>query len=379
MPSIDTNFDNQIANDMESAAKQLLQGTEFSAGFLPNQGKNLSDYVTKCIMDDNITECKGIILKLAHWLADFAQKTQTKFGKSMVFSTCRFDQFYITQYGAFCRTDWTRWKFGEQEEQFAALILQIRILEIERKKKQSIEHALWVYFHTLSRINVAKISQVCAQKEQSEEKILKSTAVILAGGHASRMNYYPKFKVKMGNYTFLQYIQYTLDGLPFAKKALSVFPGQRVENCDLPKWKDEIAEIGPISGLQTALSKSETEFVFVVPCDMPTISEEIITFLFAQMGSGDASVLPSVNGKINPLTGIYRTNQSTVLRQMIQNGCRRPWQFAQRISAKIVELPANLQNAILSFNSMEELHQKQNMLKNQQILPPTAFFDFTKR
>lgn len=375
---MDTNFQNQIATDMESAAKQLLQETDFTVKFMPNRAKNLSNYVTNCIIGDDITECKRIILKLAHWMEKLAQKTQKLFGKSMVISHCSLDQFIMTDCDKLCCTEWKYWKFGDQEEQFAALILQVEALKVQQRQKQEIENAVWEYLQMLRGVNIAKIIQICAHKNQCSDKIMNSTAVILAGGHASRMNYYPKYKVKLGKYTFLQYIQFTLDDLSFAKTALSIFPGQQVENCNLPQWEDEIAEIGPISGLQTALSKSQTEFVFVVPCDMPTLSTELIEYLFAQMEPADAAVLPSLNGRINPLVGIYRTNQSKTLCQMIENGCRRPWQFAQQISAKIVELPKNLQNAVLSFNSMEELHEKENMLKNQQILPPTAFFNFTK-
>lgn len=381
---------NRIAKDMAGAACQILQNTPFEPPFMipdasafqrqvqPLQEKNLSDYVTSCINDRNFTGCKRVILQLARWFAEFAQISIKKMAQPIVFSNCSFTHFFLTDSGMLYRTEWAHWKFGEQADNAAALLAQIERMNLGHAVKQDLSDAVRTYFDTLTGMDMERVAEKSAQfstrSEQLVEKIRNTTAVIFAGGHASRMQYYPKYKVKIGRYTFLEYIQYALDDLGLEHTALSVFPGQRISDCGLPQWEDEIPDIGPISGLQTALKHSATELVFVIPCDMPTICADVITFLLEQLEPSDSAVLPSINGKINPLLGFYRTNQSGQLSQMVQNGCRRPWEFAQKISAKIVELPPQLQTHVMSFNSMQELEVQLETLK--QILPPTAFLKF---
>lgn len=381
---------NRIARDMERAVCRILQDTPFAPPFTipegsalqrqvqPLQGKNLSEYVTNCINNRNFTECKRVILQLVRWFAEFAQISIKKIGQPIVFSDCSFTHFFLTDSGMLYRTKWAHWKFGEQADNAAALLAQIERLNLDHAVKQDLTDAMWTYYHTLTELEMERVAEKSAQfstrNEQLVEKIRNATAVVFVGGHASRMQYYPKYKVKIGRYTFLEYIQYALDDLGLEHAALSVFPGQKIADCGLPQWEDEVADIGPISGLQTALKHSATELVFVIPCDMPTICADVIAFLLEQLEPADSAVLPSVNGKINPLLGFYRTNQSDQLSQMVQNGCRRPWEFARKISAKIVELPPRLQTHVMSFNSMQELETQSETLK--QILPPTAFLKF---
>jgi len=128
------------------------------------------------------------------------------------------------------------------------------------------------------------------------------TAFILSGGKSSRMGN-NKALLTIGSKTLIQRITELLD---------STFPEVVVSSNDSELYeflgKKIISDIfpgrGPLSGIHSALSFTSSEKNFIVSCDMPFISAELIEYL-VDFKSDTPAVIPKAEGRIQPLCGIY--------------------------------------------------------------------------
>ncbi|MDD2775565.1 MAG: molybdenum cofactor guanylyltransferase [Gallionella sp.] len=129
------------------------------------------------------------------------------------------------------------------------------------------------------------------------------TALILAGGESRRMGQ-DKANLLLGEYTLLQHVTSTLQPL-FADMLVSVRHPRT--DCDLPQICDDTDYAGPLAGLLSGLTQTQTPWLFVVACDMPFISPQLIQALSAYRHESWDAVVPVVDGHPQPLAAFYAT------------------------------------------------------------------------
>jgi molybdopterin-guanine dinucleotide biosynthesis protein A len=129
------------------------------------------------------------------------------------------------------------------------------------------------------------------------------TAFILAGGLSSRMGEDKAF-LEMGGRLLIDH----------AMRRLKVF------NCDIfivgPKEKfnafgrileDHYPNAGPLAGIHSALTRTESIFNLITPVDMPLLTSTFLEALVekAEASDVDAVITKTVDG-LQPLCGVYR-------------------------------------------------------------------------
>lgn len=116
--------------------------------------------------------------------------------------------------------------------------------------------------------------------ETDPQSLLRSsTAVILAGGKSSRMNYYPKSHLPWQGGSFLSALSSQLTH--FSRCVVSVDRKDRFENIG-ETVEDRYADCGPLSGIYSSLEAADTQLVFITACDTPLLKSELVEYLFRQ-------------------------------------------------------------------------------------------------
>jgi molybdopterin-guanine dinucleotide biosynthesis protein A len=131
------------------------------------------------------------------------------------------------------------------------------------------------------------------------------SAYILAGGASSRFGSNKALHVRDG-LAFIQRIADTVrtvipcvsivanDPDPYSFLGLSVIP-------------DLVPGFGPVGGIEAALTHAVSEYVFIVACDMPDVSPDIIRFMVSLCEGGEYDVIvPCRDGNHEPLHALYR-------------------------------------------------------------------------
>ncbi len=125
---------------------------------------------------------------------------------------------------------------------------------------------------------------------------------------------------------------------------------------------DNIAEVGPAGGIESALTHSRVAHNFIIGCDMPFVSTAAIQWLLEQAGSASI-IIPEHDGKIEPLFGIYDSNCLPQWHALIQQGLRKLQSMIACFSLLQPDVTGNMlfhDTLFMNINTYEELKKALN-------------------
>ncbi len=101
--------------------------------------------------------------------------------------------------------------------------------------------------------------------------------------------------------------------------------------------EDEYPEIGPLGGLHAGLKASASDINIVLACDTPHITPELIRYLIDEVPDKEA-VVPELNGRLHPLTAVYRKTALPAIKQQIDQEQYRLRDLLTLINSRILDL-----------------------------------------
>lgn len=129
------------------------------------------------------------------------------------------------------------------------------------------------------------------------------SAVILAGGSSSRMNYRDKAMLLYGDKTFLQGLS---DELSCCGELLLSVERQKKYPLSASREIVDSGQYGPLGGICQALSICRFSWLLVVACDMPLFRKSFAERLVQETRPGiDAVVMRETSGRVHPLGALY--------------------------------------------------------------------------
>jgi molybdopterin-guanine dinucleotide biosynthesis protein A len=130
----------------------------------------------------------------------------------------------------------------------------------------------------------------------------KYTAYILCGGKSSRFGT-DKALVKMNNKTLVEIIAGELKKV-FDKTVLVTAKTDEYSFLNLECINDVYLNCGPLAGIHAALKHSGTEKNFIISCDMPLMSGEVIKYI-ADYKTDKHIIIPNAGDKKHYLCAVY--------------------------------------------------------------------------
>lgn len=146
------------------------------------------------------------------------------------------------------------------------------------------------------------------------------SCAVLAGGKSKRMNGENKALIEIGQHSNLEKI-IRLSEKYFLETILIANSHNRFDDLkNLKVFSDVYKNIGPLGGIHSALVNSSTEFVFLLPCDMPFISERLVLDEIDQFRKQSCDIIvPRIGDFFEPLHSIYSVKVADKLAHHIQN------------------------------------------------------------
>ena len=158
--------------------------------------------------------------------------------------------------------------------------------------------------------------------------------IILAGGKSSRMGKDKAFISNQGK----MLINYSLELVQnFCDPVLISANSSAYDSFNLPIIKDEFTGYGPIAGIYSSLKHAENNWNFVISCDTPLVSEEVVRRLIANLGDYNC-VVPTHNGHYEPLVALYNKSSLIKMELSIQNGIFKMKVLMDRLKTKFVDV-----------------------------------------
>lgn len=144
--------------------------------------------------------------------------------------------------------------------------------------------------------------------------------IVLAGGQSRRFGS-PKAFAKTGGKYFYQYAMAALE--PVAEQTVVVtnpslyemFASRGVKCVnDLSEFRQK----GPLAGLYTGMQYVKSDWYIVVPTDLPCLTSSILCMLKAYAVSTCEAVVPIINGKPEPLVGLYHAGTMPIINKRLR-------------------------------------------------------------
>jgi molybdopterin-guanine dinucleotide biosynthesis protein A len=139
---------------------------------------------------------------------------------------------------------------------------------------------------------------------------------ILAGGISSRMGTDKGMMLLNGK----PMVEHVIEQLkPAVDKVVIISNNPEYEKLGLEVIPDLIKDIGPAGGIYTALKYSDTNYNFMVSCDMPFITPEAVKFM-VQKAIESQIIVPVSKGQMEPMFGVYSKDCLTLWSALIEKG-----------------------------------------------------------
>jgi molybdopterin-guanine dinucleotide biosynthesis protein A len=141
--------------------------------------------------------------------------------------------------------------------------------------------------------------------------------VVLAGGKSARMGV-EKATLRIGGEALLARI---VGRLRQALREVVVVGPPRLQTLvpDVTVFPDEIADVGPVGGLATALERVKSQHLFIVGCDMPFVEPALVYAMvrFAVSAlDADVVALRTARG-LEPLHAVYARSCATAVDELL--------------------------------------------------------------
>jgi molybdopterin-guanine dinucleotide biosynthesis protein A len=177
----------------------------------------------------------------------------------------------------------------------------------------------------------------------------RTEAFILAGGASSRMGT-DKSQLLIGAETFVERIASTLFNV--VEKVTIV--GRKSNDPRCASVSDVFPHWGALGGLHAALAACHSEWAFVVACDLPFVSAELLDRIASRREGFDAVVPKQPDGRPQPLTAIYRVVPCRdKAAELIGDNKRRP-----------LDLLESVRTCWLPFSEINDLDHAQEFFVN---------------
>ena len=186
---------------------------------------------------------------------------------------------------------------------------------------------------------------------------MKLTAAILTGGESSRMGGINKAFAKVGDNTVFDR-QYAILSAIFEQ---IIICGKNTDyGVNLPIFPDQEIGNGPVAGIYSALTNSNSDYVFITSCDLPFINSMLIVEMIEIVRKNNYDiVIPKHLGGIEPLHAFYSTRLTNLFKKQLDEKEFRIRKNFENLNIHYfdVNLRYNPDVVFMNINTLEDLNK----------------------
>ncbi|MGH1339765.1 MAG: molybdenum cofactor guanylyltransferase [Aureispira sp.] len=182
------------------------------------------------------------------------------------------------------------------------------------------------------------------------------TAVILAGGQSRRMGQ-NKALLRLGGQSFLERV--VAAASPLVTAVALVDNGTVAAHYKGVSWSDRYLGQGPVAGIETALWHIKTPYALILSCDLPVLSTAVLGHLLAHSNAQKSTIF-SLEGRWQPLIGVYAQTQQAIFEQALQQQQLRLMDVLQELPVEVCPCPKQWATHLSNVNTLEAYQRLQH-------------------
>lgn len=191
------------------------------------------------------------------------------------------------------------------------------------------------------------------------------TAIILAGGRASRMGGVDKGLMPLYKSTLISHV---LAKLKPQVDAIIINANRELESykaLGYPVFNDEITDFaGPLAGIQVGLKHTSSEYLLTAPCDCPLLPEHLCNKLLMALEKHHADIaIATSNGNDHPVVCLCKTTLLDSLNEYLHQGGRKVSAWQKSLNHVYVDF-SEAPDAFTNINTLDDLKSLQSRLNH---------------
>lgn len=188
-------------------------------------------------------------------------------------------------------------------------------------------------------------------------KKIPMTGIILAGGKSSRMGK-NKALLPFGKSTVLEHLGKLFDSI-FDQTLIIVAGRNQYLSLELPPnffFEDLVKNKGPLGGLSTGFAYADYPYCVAASCDMPLIDEPFLRGMISawRAETWDALCTQSADGRWEPFPGIYKRENRSLIRILMDLGHLSMARLLEVISVDLWAMPESFKGAMINMNTQAD-------------------------
>ena len=185
----------------------------------------------------------------------------------------------------------------------------------------------------------------------------RRAAWILAGGQSSRMGA-DKALIEVDGISLVRRV--AAEALKICGSAAVVGDPARYGSLEFAVIPDRIKGMGPLAGIESALSATKVEWNLVLACDMPALDSALLASLFdaAEAQPEVDCVMPSYDdGRVEPLCAVYNRRCHPAIEAALHAGVRKITDAVAPLALRYIRVTRP--DSFANLNTPEELRRFQ--------------------
>ena len=153
--------------------------------------------------------------------------------------------------------------------------------------------------------------------------------------------------------TLLEHVVQTVEEALGGNGTVAIVGAANQSRIGYPVYADEIAGCGPMGGIYTALTVSDTAWNLIAACDMPGIEPEILRTMLNRAETSQANCVLACNERSEPepLCGIYHRRCLPILERALLDKRLKLKDLIPQMGAELVPAPTS---ALANINTPGE-------------------------
>lgn len=190
------------------------------------------------------------------------------------------------------------------------------------------------------------------------------TAVILAGGRATRMGGVDKGLVEFAGRSMVEWVQQGLQGQVAEVVVNANRSTERYQALGMRVVADEFEDFqGPLAGMASAMTVVSTAWIVTVPCDSPFVPKDLVARFCGAMTSVEPAVLTAHDGqRLQPVFNLMHVSLRASIEAFLSSGERKIDRWFAEVNHARVDL-SDLPDTFVNINTVEDRDQLEARLR----------------
>ena len=161
------------------------------------------------------------------------------------------------------------------------------------------------------------------------------TGVILAGGLSSRFGSNKALALLHGK-PLVQHVADTVSSIFNDCLQVTNTPVQ-YDFLNIPMIRDRYQDMGPLAGIHAALRHTGKSWIFVVGCDMPAVTPDMVAFLCSFVQEDYEAVIPWLKTGAEPLCGLYNKTALAKIEHYLKGGESKVKEILEKLAVRKIK------------------------------------------